>query len=325
MQKNYYEILGVSKDATHDAIKKAYKKLSIKWHPDKHMNESPNKQKEAEEKFKDINEAYEVLSDPKKRQEYDNPMSSMFDFFSFFGNNHKVQKGTDVLININLTIEDFYNNSTKHLKYFVNKRCSHCNGEGGTTVKCKKCGGSGFISQTIKHGNSILNNITQCDECQGTGIKIIDKCNYCNGTGFERVEKDYDFDISFVTTDIPPQVFILEEQAGNESKYENRINGNLLGKINVILGEYKVINNNVYELVNIPYYDIILGTTKKIILPNKKEIELTIPKNSKNDQMIISKGNGIRGKDYYMCIRAIYPDAKNEDYELLQKIKDNHS
>ena len=133
MTKSYYDILGVSKDATTDQIRKAFKKLSVKYHPDKHINDSEEEKKIAEEKFKEINEAYEVLSDDKKRKEYDNPIPDIGagfspfgfdDFSSFFHGNQKqrfVMAGQDISVPVNLTIEDFYRGGTKDIKYKKNK------------------------------------------------------------------------------------------------------------------------------------------------------------------------------------------------------------
>ena len=118
MEKNYYDILGVKKDASKDDIRRAFKKLSLKYHPDKHINDSEEDKKKAEEKFKEINEAYETLSDDKKRQEYDNPIPEGFGFDPFgFGDffsrrqsyrNFEARPGQDIRVTVNLNMEDFY-------------------------------------------------------------------------------------------------------------------------------------------------------------------------------------------------------------------------
>ena len=147
MKKDYYKILGVNKDASNDEIKRSYRKLSLKYHPDRNPNN-----KEAEEKFKEVSEAYSVLSDSEKRQQYDRfgtvdgdfngmNMNAEDIFEDFFGHHgfgfgfedepqERIVKGTDKILKVNVTFEEVYNNATKNLVYTVYRKCNECGGSG---------------------------------------------------------------------------------------------------------------------------------------------------------------------------------------------------
>lgn len=336
MAKSYYDILGVSKDATTDQIRKAFKKLSVKYHPDKHINDSEEEKKIAEEKFKEINEAYEVLSDDKKRQEYDNPIPDIGRGFSHFGfddfpgffhggqKQHFVMPGQDISVPVNLTIEDFYRGGTKDIKYKKNIRCGHCHGEGGETKQCPVCHGEGMVQHVTVEGNVQYIQTTQCHHCGGTGRVVLNKCNKCNGTGFTREDRVFHLNIDDINSGIANGSYIIDNYAGHESKQPNGPNGKLIGRFNIDLKNYKIQDDNVFEQVEIPYYDILLGTDKEVTLPNGKKITINIPENTKNEAVFKSKGNGINGKDYFLCVKATFPRLNKNDKDLLKKIKKNH-
>ena len=179
-EKNLYDILGLSKDASESDIKKAFRKLAAKYHPDKQTDKTDAEKKEAEERFKEINSAYEVLSDPEKKQKYDifgtvdghgfNPGGGFGNFggFSFDINdilsgmgsgfrsytsakaNHRVRPGQSIEMRVPLTIEEIYSGCTKKLKLRKKKRCPNCHGSKGETEKCSHCGGSGFVRSMRK-------------------------------------------------------------------------------------------------------------------------------------------------------------------------------
>ena len=175
MNKNYYEILGVDKSSSPEEIKKAYRKIAMKYHPDKNPDD-----KVAEEKFKEAAEAYSILGDQSKRDKYDrfgttdgNSFSfSMEDIFGnfgdifgdIFGRRYSRKRGTDLRVNIAIDINDIIHGATKKIKYVRKHSCDVCGGVGGDDVrKCGKCGGSGRIITTIR---TILGNMqteTTCD------------------------------------------------------------------------------------------------------------------------------------------------------------------
>ena len=208
--------MGVEKNASEIDIKKAYKKLAVKWHPDKN---SENKEV-AEEKFKEISEAYQTLSDSIKRSQYDNfgsnrnnvnNFTNPRDIFSnFFGNNsfdtnftnnsffnEKFEKNNsnkigDTIIKIESSINDIYFGSKKKITVTVNHLCIDCNGKGGITSRCIGCNGNGFTIHVNKLGPSIVQKIQRtCQMCNGTGNIIEKICTKCNGKRLIKKEKSF--------------------------------------------------------------------------------------------------------------------------------------
>lgn len=209
--KDYYEILGLSKGASDDDIKKAFRKLAIQYHPDKNKGD-----KEAEEKFKEINEAYQVLSDPEKKSQYDqygttdfqggfnggfdfSDMGGFGDIFdSFFGggfsNNRRrkggPEKGADMEVTLKLTFEEAVFGVEKEVSINRHENCETCSGTGakpGTSPKtCDKCGGSGQIRVQRNTPLGSFVSMSTCDKCGGKGKLVSDPCPTCKGTGKER-------------------------------------------------------------------------------------------------------------------------------------------
>jgi molecular chaperone DnaJ len=209
---DYYELLGVGRDASSEAIKKAYRKLAVKYHPDKNPGN-----KEAEEKFKEISHAYEILSDPEKRRQYDQFGESAFQYgagrpggfggfhdpfdifrevfgggfgdafegmFGFGGSRRKgPQRGRDLEYGIELDFLEAARGTTKQIKVRKLETCPQCSGTGakpGTgKVACSQCGGSGQVSQS----GGFFSISRTCDVCRGTGEVIKEPCSKCSGTG----------------------------------------------------------------------------------------------------------------------------------------------
>jgi molecular chaperone DnaJ len=194
--KNYYEILGISKDATQDEIKKVYRKLAVQYHPDKNP--------EGDEKFKEIAEAYDILSDVNKRNDYNfklenpyhqnpfgnnNPFNGDLNdiinqmFGSRFGSNNQQQnrRVPDKIIDLHLDVIESFKGVTKEINYSKKVSCGGCNGKGGERSGCITCGGQGFI--TRKAGTGFFTQVHRivCPDCQGKGYKINNKCHVCNG------------------------------------------------------------------------------------------------------------------------------------------------
>lgn len=228
-KRDYYEVLGVDKNATAEELKKAYRKMAIKYHPDKNPGD-----KEAEEKFKEAAEAYDVLSDADKRARYDRfghagvdgaagaggfsgGGMSMEDIFSHFGdifggglggfggfggfgNDGPVApQGTDMRVNIRLTLRDIAKGVTKKIKVKKKVACSSCHGKGTTEPDgkstCSVCHGTGRTSRIVRTPFGQMQSQTTCQNCQGTGEVITKPCAHCHGQGVENGEELVTFDV----------------------------------------------------------------------------------------------------------------------------------
>lgn len=218
-KRDYYEVLGVSKGASEDEIKKAYRKIAIKYHPDRNPGD-----KEAEEKFKEAAEAYDVLHDPQKRQQYDQfgfdgPMGGGFggfggasmnmdDIFSMFGDifggrgfggfggahrAHQQHRGSDLRLKVRLTLEEINTGVTKKFKVRKDVPCEHCHGtgaeDGSGTTQCPTCHGSGVISHTTQSIFGMMQTQGVCPTCGGEGVVIKNKCHQCGGEGVTKGEE----------------------------------------------------------------------------------------------------------------------------------------
>ncbi|XP_012674135.1 dnaJ homolog subfamily A member 4 isoform X2 [Clupea harengus] len=204
-ETGFYDLLGVSPKASPDEIKKAYRKLALKYHPDKNPNEG--------ERFKLISQAYEVLSDPKKRDLYDQGgeqaikeggmtgegFSSPMDIFNMFfgggGRTQRERKGKNVVHQLSVTLEEMYNGTTRKLGLQKNVICEKCDGYGGkkgTLQKCSTCKGRGVQIQVQQIGPGMIQQIqSMCNDCQGQGesFSAKDRCKNCTGHKVERKKK----------------------------------------------------------------------------------------------------------------------------------------
>ena len=277
MTKDYYSILGVNRDVDEKTLKKAYRKLSKKYHPD--INKDNPK---AEEKFKDIAEAYDVLSNPQKKQNYDtfgsaegnsNPFGSGFDvndiFSSFFGGTNqnpfggrknRQQKGNDIRVNVKLTLEEVFSGVYKKIKYKRNKSCKECNSTGGDTSICVTCGGRGMVVgvQSTPFGK-IRTNVS-CPQCSGSGEIITKPCKSCGTQGVKLTEEIIDFNI--------PKGIMEGEQlilSGMGNSIKKGISGDLI--INILEIPHTIFkrkNIDIHQRINLTIKEIILGTPKEV-------------------------------------------------------------
>lgn len=225
-KRDYYEVLGIDKNASEDEIKKAYRKLAIKYHPDRNPGS-----KEAEEKFKEAAEAYDVLHDPQKRQQYNQfgfnaPGAggyggfgetggfSMDDIFSMFGdvfgghgggfrgfggfsgesNRQPPQyRGSDLRLKVKLSLQEIATGVTKKFKVKKDVTCTHCHGSGAEngsgSETCPTCHGSGVVVKTVRTMLGMMQTQTECPTCHGEGTVIKDKCRLCHGTGVVKGEE----------------------------------------------------------------------------------------------------------------------------------------
>ena len=220
-KRDYYEVLGVSKTADDAEIKKAFRQQAKKYHPDSHPGD-----KECEEKFKEAQEAYAVLSDPDKRRQYDQFGHAAFEggaggggfdfsgmdmgdifgdiFGDFFGggsrrsSNNGPQKGANIRLSVRISFEEAVFGCTKELEFTYKETCSTCGGNGakpGTNPEtCTKCGGKGKVVYSQQSLFGMVQNVQTCPECQGSGKVVKEKCTNCRGTGYvsKKIKKTID-------------------------------------------------------------------------------------------------------------------------------------
>jgi len=185
-QTNYYNVLGVQENADQDTIKKAYRSLAKKHHPDKGGND---------ETFKKVSEAYDVLGDEVKRNQYDNQRRNPFhnmgggggfnpfgDMFDMFGQRPKQRSVPDKIIDILITPIESFNAVDKHITYNRKHMCNDCQGKGGDRQHCSHCNGSGIITQKIGTGMFIQMVQSHCNACNGQGFTYVRLCNTCKGS-----------------------------------------------------------------------------------------------------------------------------------------------
>lgn len=318
-QKDYYEILGVSKDASDDDIKKAYRKLAMKYHPDRWSNGTEEEKKDAEQKFKEIAEANEVLSDPQKRQQYDNGGfefdASDFDPFEMFrnmaggfggfggmfdgmfggGGGQRINRGTNVQAHVSMTLEEAYFGGDKKVTVTRQKSCVHCNGTGsadGTTSTCPQCKGTGRIVKHIQLSpNSYQTIETICQHCGGTGKKITTPCSHCNGSGLESVTTTETFDFPRGLSD---GMVINIPGMGNEPNGGGQ-NGDLHIIVHIYPHSYYTRPDeiNLIHYDEVPFNECLLGFKKEYMAIDGTKVVVDAPELTPHGKAFFFKGKGM--------------------------------
>ena len=348
-KRDYYEVLGVSREATPEDIKKAYRRLALQWHPDR----NPDLKQESEEKFKEAAEAYSVLSDPQKRAQYDrfghsgaggpagfggfdptvfsefsDVLGDIFGFGDMFGagtqrRRTRAQRGADLRYDLKLSFEEAAFGTKTRIKIPRTETCPTCGGNGakpGThPTTCRSCGGRG----AIRHQQGFLTISRTCPTCSGMGKEITDPCKNCRGEGRVRVEKTLGVNI--------PAGVDSESRLRVTGEGEAGVHGGPPGDLYVFLhveehSFFEREGNDLLCTVPISFSQAALGTAIEVPTLEGKET-LSIPEGTQAGSRFRIRGKGIprleghgRG-DLYVFVKVVTPSRlSKEQRRLLEEL-----
>lgn len=319
-KRDYYEVLGVDKNASDAEIKKAYRKLAIKYHPDRNPDN-----KEAEEKFKEAAEAYDVLHDPQKRQQYDQfgfdgPQGgfgggagmNMDDIFSMFGDifgghsgfggfggfggggDRPQYRGNDLRLTVKLTLQEIAEGVTKKFKVKKDITCEHCHGtgakDGAQPETCSQCNGSGVVYKTVRTMLGMMQTQTTCPNCHGEGTVIKDKCPYCNGEGVVKGEEVIEINIP---AGVSEGMVVNVPGKGNAGRH-NGVNGDIQVLIKEEPNDTFIRNGqDLYYTLLLDLPTAILGGEVDIPTISGKKISLKIEPGTQPGKQVRLRGKGL--------------------------------
>ncbi len=356
-KRDYYEVLEITKSASAEEIKKAYRKLAIKFHPDKNPDNP-----EAEEKFKEAAEAYEVLSTPEKRQRYDQyghqaaggggyggggmNMDDIFSQFgdvfgsggspfeSFFGGGgggrgRGVRKGSNLRIKLKLNLEEIANGCEKKIKVKRQIACDECSGTGaknGAVQKCGTCNGSGQVKRVVNTMLGQMMSATTCPTCNGEGTTVKDKCTSCHGQG--TVEKE-----ETITIKIPAGV-VDGMQLSMSGKGNMPARGGVAGDLLILIEEIEDEHlkrdglNIIFELY-VTFFDAVFGTSIEVPTVDGK-VKIKIEPGTQSGKILRLRSKGLKDvNSYQKGDQLIYVNVwtpqtlSKEEKELLATIKES--
>ena len=350
-KRDYYNVLGVNKNSTPDQIKTAYRKSAVKYHPDKNKGD-----KTSEEKFKEASEAYHVLSDKERKQNYDNfghaafengaggrggfgnfdfsnSFSDIFeDFFSDFSGsggrrNRKTNfRGSDLRYDLSITLEEAYTGKKQDIKFSTSEKCNTCKGSGSKpghdSGSCSMCGGHG----QVRSSQGFFTVQQTCPQCSGTGEEITNPCNDCGGQGKKQTSKRLSVTIPKGVDDGTRIRLAGKGEAGTKGAG----NGDLYLFINVYSNDlFKRSDENLFFECPISIADAALGTSLEIPIIDGGKAKIKIPAGIQNGKQFRLKGKGMpymRGSgngDLYVQVNTEVPVSLNkEQKELLEKFRE---
>ncbi len=353
-KRDYYEVLGVSKDASADEIKHAYKKLAIKYHPDKNPGN-----KEAEEKFKEAAEAYEVLSDSKKRAQYDQfgfnapggagasgfggfSSANFEDIFSQFGDifgggfggfrssssrsRQGPPRGQDLQIRIALSYKEILTGATKKVRLKRYAPCTECNGKGGTGVKqCSTCHGTGRVRHVTRSFFQMVSETT-CPDCEGTGEIIANPCPTCHGEGRNLEEETISIKIPAGISE--GQYLTLRGEGHSGAR------GGASGDLHVVIAEKKDDfftreGSDLHCKIEVPVYKLALGGAQRIPTIDGVDVSIKIAAGTQPGAVLRLRSQGLpplnggsRGSLYVEIGTSIPTDLTSEEKDLYKQLSE---
>ena len=349
-KRDYYEVLGINKSASADQIKSAYRKLAVKYHPDKNKGD-----KASEEKFKEASEAYHVLSNAERKQNYDNfghaafenggggrggfgnfDFSSSFSdiFEDFFGegfgggrrSRRSNNRGSDLRYDLSITLEEAYSGKKQDIKFSTSEKCTTCKGSGskpGTSASsCSMCGGHG----QVRSSQGFFTVQQTCPQCSGSGEQITNPCSECSGQGKRQASKRLSVTIPKGVDDGTRIRLSGKGEAGTKGAGS----GDLYLFINVYSHDlFKRSDENLFFECPISIADAALGTSIEIPTIDGGKAKIKIPAGTQSGKQFRLKGKGMpymRGSgngDLYIQVNTEVPISLNrEQKELLEKFRE---
>jgi molecular chaperone DnaJ len=300
--KDYYKILEVEENSSEQDIKKSYRTLSKKYHPDVNPDGT--------EKFKDIAEAYEILGDPNKRVQYDNSkknpfmggssmddiMSQMFGNSNFFGNRRRKQ-APDKLVKVQISPIESYNGIEKTIQYMKENACEVCNGSGGDTQVCGTCRGQGFTIRNVGTGFILQQFRTVCNNCGGRGYTLVHRCYSCDGRGSKS-------SINTLNVKLPVGAddgqFMRIENMGD---FKNGEHGDLVIQLEMVSkdGFEKMNNDLIYNL----YLNYDQLNDEKYVVPHPEgDVSINAPKLFDTSKPLRLRNRGYSGGDMFVKLNV---------------------
>ena len=347
-KRDYYDVLGVSKNASPDELKSAYRKLAVKYHPDKNPGD-----KIAEDKFKEASEAYGILSDKSKKENYDNfghaafenggggrggfggfssaDFSDIFeDFFGDFGGGRRNSKrnnnrGSDLRYDLSISLEEAFTGKKQNIQFSTTEKCNTCKGNGSkpgyNPDRCTYCGGNG----RVRTNQGFFTVQQTCPQCAGSGEEITNPCNDCNGQGNKQSSKK-------ISVTIPKGVddgTRIRLAGKGEAGTRGGASGDLYLFVNVESHQvFKRSDVNLFFEFPISIADAALGTTIEIPTIDGGKAKIKIPEGTQSGKQFRLKGKGMpfmrRGDfgDLYVQVKTEVPVSLNkEQKELLEKFR----
>jgi molecular chaperone DnaJ len=347
MSHNPYEVLGVNRDDDQAAIRGAYRKLALKYHPDRNPGD-----KDAEEKFKEITQAYEILSDPEKRRRFDmtgsaDGMPDMSDFFGGFGMDDALRAfqdifgfgrsgaassvGEDVVVDVELDLREVVMGSNRDISITRNEHCTHCEGTGAHPdhglSRCDRCGGQGRIRTVRRTLLGAMQSVSVCPDCGGRGSVPVRSCPECGGTRLESRERK-------ISVDLPAGVseghFIRLRGQGHFPPDDGPPGDMILRIRKVDYGDFQRDGFDLLYRTRITFPQAALGTSISIPPVEDEAVEVDLPSGIQPGERLVLKRKGIKklkgfGRGDLVVIADVYVPEKlsRKEKSMLRELDES--